>query len=388
MRRTAPILALLWLASPALSEVWADPDLPAALASSSLVVVARAPAEGSQGQPWVTFRVERLLHGGQPPPEVVVGGLHDPTAVAGPSFEPDEQVLLLLVRGDDGKLRVPTPTFGRFPLRGETVLFAALRDTFLRLELPRPDYERFLQVALGRPPEAAWLEGLRAHLGGSGPGEAGPARARSYLALETLALCGERSAQVEAAVGRYLDPGAPFQLRVSAVRALAACAVDPATRLLEAAGRDPEPAVRSAAATLLGRVVPPPPGLVARLAALLAQAPTGRVRFVGPGDPRLNTWPSPREALLQSIAKLGPAPARAALLEQLDQPELPGEELGAVARALVLLRDDADLPRELARRLRGTADLRDQALCGALTRLTGLPHGEDVAAWKTWADGR
>ena len=383
-------LALLALSRTTLAEVWEDPDLPAALASASLVIVGKAPPEGSRGEPRVRFQVERRIHGEGGLREVEVSGLHDPTATSGPSFEPGERVLFVLTRGPDGTLRTPTPTFGRFPLRGEQVLYAALRDTFLRLELPLVDYERFLLLALGRPAEEAWLEALLGHLRSSGPGETGPARARSYLALEALCLVGRGQGagqELTATIARYLDPAGPFQLRISALRALAACGDNPLPALLSALERDPEPAVRTAAARLLARAgaASPPAGLVERLGGLLPTAPTQPVRFVGPTDPRTNSWPSPRVALLQAIAALGPAPARGALLSALDEPTQPGDALLATAEALGRLRDDRSLARELAGRLRGDGEPRDLALCRALAALTGLPHGEDAAAWKEWA---
>lgn len=385
------LLAALALPVPARAEVWEDPDLPAALGSASLVVIGRAPAAGSSGQPRVRFTVERVL-AGEARGAIDVGGLHDPTATSGPAFEPDERVLLILARGRDGDLRTPTPTFGRFPLRGEPgaeqVLFAALRDTFLRLTLPLADYEPFLRLTLGQAPAPEWVERLRAHLRGSGPGETGPARARSYLALETLARAGTPDEELAGVITRYLDPEGPFQLRISALRALARCAGSPVPALLGALERDPEPAVRTCAARLLAGCAAEPgarPALAARLGALLPTAPAEPVRFVGPSDPRLNRWPAPRVALVEALAALGAGPARAGLLAALDDREQPGEVLVALGAALSTLRADPTLGRELAGRLRGDGQTRDLVICRTLEQLTGLAHGQDVSAWRAWA---
>ncbi|MCW8140988.1 MAG: hypothetical protein KIT58_18965, partial [Planctomycetota bacterium] len=118
-RATATAIGLLVLVTaPTRAAVWEDPDLATALARAVHVVRGRAPAEGARGRPTVTFRVEVSLKGAAPGTALEVGGLHDPSASPGPVFAPDEQVWLIVVKDDEtGALRMPTPTFGRYPLR-------------------------------------------------------------------------------------------------------------------------------------------------------------------------------------------------------------------------------------------------------------------------------
>lgn len=382
-------LALLAFMPLARADVWADPDMAEAVAGAELIVLARAPAGGSHERPVVRFAVERTL-AGKAPAELEVSGLHDPTMSAGPVFAPGERVYLLL-RRHQGRWQVPTPTFGRYPLREGAVHYATLRDTYLRLTLAPADFEAYVALLLGRPDER-WLAALRADLRESSPVGVEPAtRARQYLALEALARVG--GAADLPAIEACLTPEAPFQLRVSACRALARAAGPAAgERLLTLAREDPEPAVRTAAARALGALSPPPRRLVARLASLLARADPEPVRFSGPNDPRTNRWPSPQVALLEAITRLGAAPAKGELLALLDAPSTPLEPFSAALRALLTLKGDRDLPRELARRLgrEGVTggDLYDRELCAALTQLTGERFGLDVARWKAWAERR
>lgn len=388
IQRVWPLLLLLALATPAAADVWEDPDFQAAVREAELVARVRAPAQGSRGQPQVRFTVERVLEGGggPPPGELLVGGFHDPTMTAGPTFQPSEVLYLVLVRREGG-LAVPTPTLGRYPVREGLVRHATLRDTYLRLDLPEGDFERFVAVVRGRAPDPAWAAGLRQHLEAHPPEVEGPDRARAYLALETLALAGAEEDGPRAA--RFLVAESPYQLRISALRALAgALGKRAAGALLKAAREDPEPAVRTAAVRLLGAMDPPPERLVERLAELLPGAPERPIRFSGPNDPRLNRWPSPRAALLEAIGRRGAAPVKAAVLACLDGfDEL--ETLSAALRALIPLRDDPGLPGELVARFQGPeqagAELINRELCIALERLTGRDFGLDVARWRAWA---
>lgn len=394
-RATATAIGLLVLVTaPTRAAVWEDPDLATALARAVHVVRGRAPAEGARGRPTVTFRVEVSLKGAAPGTALEVGGLHDPSASPGPVFAPDEQVWLIVVKDDEtGALRMPTPTFGRYPLREGQVVHATPRDTYLRLSLPEDLFVALVRLHLGQR-DAAWLDALRRHLDGVAPTEPGPPRALAFVGLEALALVGEEADAARAE--RLLDPAGPFQLRVSACRALArSLGARAAPRLVKVVQADPEPAVRSAAADLLARAPGPPShageGLARRLVALVAEAPAEPVRFVGPNDPRLNAWPSPRVALLRAIGRAGPAPVRADLLALLDGPAQPLEVFSEVLRALLLLDDDRALSLDLAARLRPDDsdepgdDLRNRELCAALTMHTRLEHGLDVARWRAWA---
>lgn len=384
-----PILTLSVLlaaaVAPVHAEVWTDPDMADAVAGAELIVLARAPARGSSGKPRVRFSVERTLKG-EAPPSVVVGGLHDPTTGPGPVFRPGEQVYLLL-RKHEGLWQVPTPTCGRFPLRDGRVLFATLRDTYLRLTLFPGDFEAFVALLLGKR-DSDWLQGLRAHLHATGPTNAeAPVRARQYVALEALARAGGPSDRT--LIRRYLVEDAPFQLRISACRALAKVGPRAIEDLESTITTDREPAVRTAAIRALCRIRPAPRDLVRRLADLLPGAPIEPVRFAGPNDPRLNKWPSPKVALLNGIGEAGPRAARADLLAVLDRREVRPDVFSAALKALLRLQGDDLLAHELIERFRDDdsvgADLLNRELCAALTRLTGQPFGADVSAWQRWS---
>lgn len=369
------LLLTLLSATSAGAAVWTDPSFGRALRAADLVVRVQAPAAGSKAVPRVRFKVLATLKG-RAPARVVVENLHDPTRCAGPTFAPREELYLVLLRRN-GRYRVPTPTMGRFPVRGARVKFVALRDTFLRLELSKSDFERYVQLRLEHP-DRAWLAGLRQTLRRTKPS------ARSYLALEALALAGDR--EDRDLVTPFLEPRFPYQLRISACRALRqVLGRRSAARLLRVAKSDPEAAVRTAAVRLLASISRR--GLVRRLARLLPRAPEKRVLFVGPNDPRLNSWPSPKVALLRAIAARGAAPAKPVLLALLrGAPRL--EVLEAVLSALMRLRKDARLPGELIARFKGGAGANDglfnSALCAALTRLTGEKLGDDPARWRSW----
>ena len=367
----------------ALAEVWEDPDLAQALIEAEAVVRVRVPA-ASQGQPRVRVEVERVLKGElEPGAALDVGGLHDPTRIAGPTFAAGDALYLILRRAKDG-WAVPTPTFGRYPLRDGVVKYATLRDTYLRIDLPEDDWVRYLRLHLEGRADAGWLQGLREHLARGGPGDTGPARARHYLALEVLALRGEPD-DAEVIAAYQLHDG-PFQLRVSACRALHhALGARAATNLLASAGKDPEPAVRSLATQLLAELRPAPPGLVQQLVRIYPQASADAVRFAGINDPRTNTWPSPRLALIRAFRALGPAPAKDALLDTLD--DVGPAEAEALVQTLGAIEGDPRLPGQLVDRFRDPGpegSAVNRLICAVLRRVTGQTFGDDPDAWLGW----
>jgi hypothetical protein len=373
--------------------VWEDPTLPAAVAAADLVVRVRAPRQGAQDSPQVSFRVERVLKGSAPEgAQLVVRGLHDPDRSAGATFGPGEQVYLVLHAAEDGAFEVPTPTLGRFPVREGQVQFVALRDTFLRVTLPEADFVAFLALLLDEPIDPAWVDGLRDALGAHPPQtEEGPLLDQQYLALEVLAHTGTgRDVNL---VREFLDPTlAPAQMRVSACRALATSAGRRAAgRLLTVASEDSSPAVRSTAIALLGGLDPPPDGLARRLLELLPTTETQPIRLARPADPRLNLWPAPRVACLQALERQPPAElasCKAALLTSLEEERDP-EIFAHTLRVLLRLLNDPDLPRALVARFRPegetSAAVFNQELTAALDELTGAGLGYDVDAWRAWA---
>lgn len=394
IRAILPLTLLLTatLTADADAKTWTDPGMKRAVEVADLIVRVQAPAQGSQGVARVRFRVLSTLKG-HAPTTVTVGNLHDPARCKGPTFQPQEELYLILLRDRRGRLRVPTPTFGRFPIRSGSVRYATLRGTHLRLDLPQADFEAYVRLLLGALDTngtVAWLAGLRAHLKQTGPEATGPALTRAFLALEALAAAGQT--EDVGLVQRYTLLPAPYQLRISALRALTGSARHGAfDRLREAAQRDPEPAVRTAAIRCLGRVVRP--AQVDQLLAMIPSASQDTIHFTGPTDPRTNAWPAPRVALLAVVSGLGkPAAvrARATVLRLVDDATTSLESLGAALN--VLTKGGADVAPQLVARLGRHTDLRgrltDAALCATLQTLTGRPLGIDPHAWKLWAKTR
>jgi hypothetical protein len=384
MTKHLTLMMLLILPSVAQGDVWTDPRLGDAVRAADYIVRVKAPEDGSKGVPQVSFAVDAVLKGKLKEGATLdVGGLHDATRVSGATFQPGESLILILQHTKKG-LQVPTPTFGRFPIRDGVVRFASLRDTYLRFDVPVGDFQTFIALHLGRKNDA-WLKALRADLAAGDPGTAKDAALmRLYLALESLAVVGVVSDRE--LIGRYLVSEGPFQLRVSACRAAAhAAGAASAGRLLHVAKTDEEPAVRTAAVRLLGRLKPRPSKLVQKLAALLPLAPTKEVRFSGPNDPRLNKWPSPKGAILRSIRRLGAAPVKTAILEVVADPA-PPDVFTAALQALMSLKADPALPAELVLCFRAKREassaLYNAEICAALTKITGKKLGNDVDAWR------
>lgn len=374
--------------------MWADPTLREALAGADLIVLGESVEDGREGEEQVRFRALRTLKGEAPSDPFPVAGLIDPTRVKGPTFIRRGQRALLLLkrRRAAAGYAIPTPTFGRFRVAaGEVVKHAALRDTWLRLDLPLADYERFLRLRLGQPAEGAWVRALQASLLGLEP-KAEPAElARAYLALEVLVQAGRARDQQQ--IAPFLHAKWPLQLRVSACRALGAVAGRAAAgRLLRVAREDESKAVRTAAIRCLAALDPPPQGLVERLAGLLPKA-TSEPFYLnhGPNDPRTNQWPAPRVALLEAIARHGAGPVRAQLLALLEEEQVALTVFSAALAALLEL-DGEQLVDELVARFRPGAQvgakLYNRELCIALTKRTRQRFGEDTAAWRRWAKER
>ena len=383
----AVVAGLLLFAPNAEARTWTDPGMKRAVEAAELIVRVQAPAAGSSKLARVRFRVLETLKG-RALSAVTVGNLHDPARCSGPVFQPDEQLYLLLTRDRRGRFVVPTPTFGRFPIRNGVVRYAALRGTHLRLDLPTPDFAAYLRLLLGKV-DAGWLAGLRKHLDET-PHTAGRAEvSRAYLALEALAVAG--SPEDLPRTRRFLVADAPYQLRISALRALTRSGSRAGAALLRAAEHDPEPAVRTAAFRCLAKVASAAD--VPRLLQLLPKASQDPVHFTGPTDPRLNAWPAPRVALLEVIAKLGRAgvaQAQPTLLKLIDDPATSIQALGAALEALT--RVGARVAPHLVARLDRHRDLRGRlttaALCATLQKVTGRPLGVDVEAWRLWARTR
>jgi hypothetical protein len=399
VRRVVPTAAFAFLvalsaAGPVQAEVWRDPTLREALSAADLVVRAVATEDGSEARPEVRFRAEEVLSG-KAPATFAVGGLIDPTRIKGPTFiRKGQRMLLLLKRRKKGEgYTIPTPTFGRFRITDQDLVkHAALRDTLLRLDLARSDYEAYLRLRLNTKPDPVWIRELCDALQRSLKASEvdAPARAKQYLALEVLAQAGGGERE-RALVAACWKPEQPFQLRVSACRAaarvLGAAALKPLTGL---AREDKSKAVRIAAIRSLAGLRVAAAKRRHLFVGLLPKATTEPFRLShGPNDPRTNRWASPKVTLLKAIARLDPAPVKGKLLAMLEEASLPLPVFSATLLALLEIKGDASLPKELIKRFRTEAEvgarLYNRELCAALTRLTKRGFKEDLKAWRRWA---
>ena len=148
---------------------WDDPRLEEAVRDADLVVRAQAVEVGAHE---VRYTVLETLKGPDRKGATVrVAGLFHPDLADGPPSVKDEQAFLIL-RGEASgdSFLVPTPTFGRFPIRrfGKSEqAVACLGDTFVRLPLEPDFYAAFLRgVAKGSSDELSTRarEGLQAQL--------------------------------------------------------------------------------------------------------------------------------------------------------------------------------------------------------------------------------
>lgn len=389
---------------------WEDPSLEDAVQAASLIVLAEAEGVGKHG---VAYRVQRTLKGPERRGDLLaVTGLHHPDLRERPAIEVGDRAYLLLVGEPTGEgFAVPTPTFGRFPLLavreggadpesgggGEPSVVASLGgiETFVRLAVPPGRFEELVR-GIGRGGSPRLMAGARGVLS-----ERGADPEALYLALWDVALLGhaldpESREGARKTVLRLLDDPRLSAAELVRVRMAAANALgrlggpDALTRLLQLAGDDPHPAVRSlATAAAVDAVRTAGPDVVERAAERLASLASGAdarpVRFAGAEDPRSNQLPSPFAAALVGAGQLGSAAGVGTALAALE-----GEDLDAIEAALehfVALGDPARVSA-VAERMRpaGSKDAFVNARFGrALEDLTGARLGVDRDAWLRWA---
>lgn len=401
--KTRALALLLALALPPLArgqvegETWEDPTLERAVRGADLIVLGECTAVARGGG--AAYKVTRTFKGTpRDGREVMVLGLAMPGAA--PDERPVEvgDVAYLLLQGDPGGavLSVPTPTFGRFPLKGGETVVGSFSDTFVRVGVPRARWERVVGSLVSEAPDAALLADARRLIAAK---DADPNDV--YQGLEVLALFGAEAdrAAVEAVLAdaRFTEPPR-FRVRIAAVNALARIGgAASARRIAAVVEQDPLDVVKSAAATALGpvleRLVEPDPAaareVVDRLVALTPDARSAPIRFGTAHDPRENQLNGLLGAILRTLgrikARAGIAPALRAL-ERVD-------EGAALVAGLLFFQDlgDPDQAGAVAWRMR-RPDAEDAyynpLFRRTLEALTGQQLGDDRDAWVRWCRER
>jgi len=370
---------------------WRDPEFGEAVRAADAIVLAECTAVGEDG---AVYRVDvALTGGGIEGKELRVLGLHHPSRRERPPVEVGDRAYLLL-RGREEPFRLPTPTFGRFPVRSFGVI-ACIGDTFVRIPLPAPTFERFLACALGADP-APLLAKAREILGAD---QVDPTEA--YVACRALALFGAgegTTADDARLVMALLDRPAiaadrRYRVRMAAAEALGRLPTPPAglRRLLTLAEEDPAAAVRSAAALALRPALeayrdrPEYREATDRLAELALEADAEPIAFGTVDDPRTNELEGPLAAALRTLAALGSHAGVRPALRVLERED----EADALVAGLAYFQalGDPEQAGAIAFRMR-RPDAEDAVLnrlfASTLRALTGEDLGEDREAWVAW----
>ncbi|MEZ6188450.1 MAG: HEAT repeat domain-containing protein [Planctomycetota bacterium] len=381
--------------------VWDDPRLEDALADADLVVLAQAVQVGANE---VRYRVERTLKGPDRNDDVLrVQGLFHPDLADGPPSSPEERAFLIL-RGEPSgdSFLVPTPSFGRFPLRHfgpQLQVVACLGDTFVRLPLDPELYASFLQGVIAghsTPLISAAREGLRAQL------QAQELDSTALFVNLRIATCfggpGDEPLLIQVLERPDLAGPDRYRLRMEVARGLGALHGPRALeRLVTLARTDDVPAVQTVATQGLeslaahieqGAKRP----LIAALVSLAQEATAEPTVFSGAEDPRKNVLPSPLSAALLALALHAPTEGVAPALSALERDDAEAVGAGLVFFQVLGERQPGEVPtREIALRMRSTddpdADL-NALFARTLRMLTGKDLGPERAAWVETLGGK
>jgi hypothetical protein len=409
--RALTVLCALWPGA-SLAQVqdtvWEDPSLRAAIADADVIVRGTVSAVGADG---AVFQVAATFKGRERKGEPVhVAGLHHPQLAERPPVEVGDEAYLLL-RGDpQGEVfLVPTPSFGRFPLRAfgeQRLVVASLGDTFVRLPVEPAWFEHFLRAALGGD-ASPLLRGARASLGGEDLDSTS-----AYVALSVLAEFGatrdEASLLAVLADARFTRDET-WKVRVVASRALGRVGTrGAAQRLLELVEGDTIGAVRSAAATGLGQILLAQASqrwtlpLAERLAAValaeltpqrLAAGSAEPIRFARLDDPRTNTMDPLLAAILRALGRARSRAGVASALRAIERHQKPSGVGIDTQRALVAglayleALSDPALAGEVALRMRAEGaedELFNPLFVRTLRSISGEDAGETREDWLRW----
>jgi hypothetical protein len=372
------------------ADSWEEPTLEDALRRAKLVIRGRAlGATGDDhGSPRVV--VERTIVGTSPGDAVVVGNATAARSFAGlvPPLEAGEDAIFILEEVPTPapgapKLRLPTPSFGRFRVVGGRVI-ACPRDSFVRVDMSAEAYEDFLKNASaavrGGHADAAWLDSARAVLKNLDP-TARKSLPIAHVALETLCY-GAQESDADLAL-RYFG-SSEMQLRISAARLLARAGSGRAgSGLLRLATDDSEPAVRTVATLALAQVKPTPESVVPVLAGRLGETSAAPISLASSkDDPRRAGLASNLGASLFTLRALGAG--EQATLAAIDL--LARDDENTLAEACLYLTRERPVGHlhEIAHKMRDKDDpftAANKFIAELLRKITGAPIGPERDRW-------
>lgn len=376
------------------SVFWEDPTLEDAVKGVDLIVLGQVVAVDADGATW---KVEKTLFGpDRSGAELTVSGLHHPDLRPSPPVEKGDRAYLLLLGDAQGKsLHVPTPSFGRFPIKTfgpRQMAIASLGDTFTRLPMEPARFEQLL-VALRGGPHDELLAQARSELERE---ELDPAAAYAALRLVVYFGQAEDAPRVLRLLQREdLAPDERWVVRMAAAAALGRTGTPPAVaRLLELVRADKVPAVRSAAARALSPALAQVEDPTRRreaadaLALLAAEADAEPVQPLDLEDPRRNEIDSPLMACLRTLASVDWAAGVRPALRALER-----NDLGAVVAGLTFFEvlGERAYAGEIARRMRAPGaedELVNRIFARTLEALTGQSLGTERARWLKWWEGQ
>lgn len=289
-------------------STWVDPTFGEAVAAAGLIALGRVVDSNPSGA-----RVElvRVFAGGSRDGETIlvrrasiVGRGHEASAL------PRGETFAFVLREGAGAYEAFTDSYWVFPISEAVRVHMPLRDPFTRAYLLFDDLAELVHLMRDRSrPPAAYLARHCARLAKTPIAATQPIDVNDQIiALESLSHLGTAShAQIAAP---FL--GSPhFQIRWSAVRAVATCGGPRAARsLLDLLAREDAPPVQAALAEALAGLADP--SMLGELQAALPRMYGSTMPYSRNAmSPIMNTMPCPRDALAGAIAKVGAVPAAA-----------------------------------------------------------------------------
>lgn len=312
---------------------WVDPTFGEAVAAAGLIALGRVVDSNPRG---AILEVVRSFAGSRAGETVgvmrstVVGRGHEASTL------PRGETLAFVLRGVAGAYEAFTDSYWVFPISEGTRVHMPVRDPFTRAYVLFDDLAELVHLMRDRnQPPAAYLSRHCGRLAKTPIAATQPIDVNDQIiALESLSHLG--SAGYADLVAHFL--GSPhFQIRWSAVRALAKCGGPNAARaLLDLLAREDAPPVQAALAEALASLADASmlPALHAALPRMYGSTmPYSRNAM----SPIMNLMPCPRDVLTATIAKVSGAPAPA----QASPAAVPAASIEATQRSAV-----AAVPKE------------------------------------------
>lgn len=389
MKRCVLVIAFILAFLPkSFGATWTDPNLEQLIEISPFIGIIEASKTGPK-EHIQSFKVTRIYHGKKIPEIISLTGFFDPERQAAPKIPVGTRFVAFL--NPKGKLwRPATPSYGLFPIRGDSVL-ASARDTSLRVVTKLDRYEQFIKAVAAhkkskKSPPKLWLKKQRSII------DAAPLlalektqAAELHLSLEALYYFAKKEDLPR--LKRLLRCDI-FQIRASTTRALGTINNEAAGALLVTqVFDDSKDSVKCWAAMSLARLDPFPKALSAKLVEKAEKLSENEVRLHrSVEDPRKNALPAPRSSIALLWGKIKEVKALPFLYKGLESED---EELIKASLVAILDFEDLSLIRKIIERMREetASDYQvNQYFVAALRRVTGQKLGRSRKAWLTWWD--